>query len=158
VTGNLFRGRQNMPDNSSLNYAGDLQPEDAWTLLKGDPNAVLVDVRTAPEWAFVGVPDLASLGRSAVLLEWQKYPAMQVSPSFAEDLQREAHGLAQKDTPVLFLCRSGGRSRAAAIATTKAGFSRAYNIAGGFEGDLDTEGHRGRKNGWKAAELPWRQS
>ena len=59
--------------------------------------------------------------------------------------------------PVLVLCRSGARSRAAAIALTQAGFQQAINIADGFEGDRDGEGHRGNHNGWKAADLPWRQ-
>ena len=65
---------------------------------------------------------------------------------------------ATRDTPVLMLCRSGARSRAAAMALTALGFSRAYNIAGGFEGDPDGMGHRGHRNGWKADGLPWRQS
>jgi hypothetical protein len=43
------------------------------------------------------------------------------------------------------------------MALTEAGFTCAYNIAGGFEGDPDTERHRGRVNGWKADGLPWRQ-
>lgn len=128
-------------------------------MLEREPGAVLVDVRTRPEWAFVGVPDLSGLGRSAVFLEWQKFPSMETNPSFVDELQREAKGaLSKKDTPVLFLCRSGGRSRAAAMAMTRAGFSRAYNVAGGFEGDLDSEQHRGRKSGWQAAALPWRQT
>ena len=59
--------------------------------------------------------------------------------------------------PVMLLCRSGARSRAAAIALTEAGFAQAFNIAGGFEGDADGEGHRGNRNGWKAENLPWRQ-
>jgi rhodanese-related sulfurtransferase len=58
----------------------------------------------------------------------------------------------------LFLCRSGARSRAAAAALTRIGFEKAFNVAGGFEGDLDGEGHRGAITGWKAAGLPWRQS
>jgi rhodanese-related sulfurtransferase len=62
-----------------------------------------------------------------------------------------------QDTPLLMLCRSGARSRAAAIALTRAGFKRAYNVAGGFEGNVDHGGHRGNVNGWKAANLPWRQ-
>jgi rhodanese-related sulfurtransferase len=56
------------------------------------------------------------------------------------------------------LCRSGARSRAAAIAMTRAGLERAYNVAGGFEGELDENRHRGLRNGWKAAGLPWKQS
>ena len=58
---------------------------------------------------------------------------------------------------VLVICRSGARSRAAAIALTRAGFTQAFNIAGGFEGDADAQGHRGNLNGWKASDLPWRQ-
>jgi rhodanese-related sulfurtransferase len=58
---------------------------------------------------------------------------------------------------VLFLCRSGGRSRNAAVAMTAAGFGSCYNVAEGFEGDKDGEGHRGRVGGWKLAGLPWRQ-
>jgi rhodanese-related sulfurtransferase len=50
------------------------------------------------------------------------------------------------------------RSRAAAVAMTGAGYSRAYNIAGGFEGDPDAERHRGNRNGWKASGLPWKQT
>ncbi len=62
-----------------------------------------------------------------------------------------------KDTPLLFLCRSGARSKSAAMAMARAGYTRAYNVAGGFEGNLDGEGHRGGINVWKAAGLPWRQ-
>ncbi len=142
-------------DHSSSDYAGDLSVQDAWALLKSDPKARLVDVRTSAEWNFVGVPDLAEIGRDVALVEWQSLPAMQVNPAFVAEAGREA---ADKAAPVLFLCRSGARSRAAAIAMTKAGYAKAYNIAGGFEGDLDGERHRGRKNGWKASGLPWKQT
>jgi rhodanese-related sulfurtransferase len=134
-------------------YAGDLSVTEAWALLETEPGARLVDVRTRAEWSFVGVPDLAPLGREVELVEWQTFPSMQVNPGFVSD----AAG-SDKTAPVLFLCRSGARSRSAAIAMTQAGYSRAYNIAGGFEGDLDGERHRGRKNGWKAAGLPWKQT
>ena len=62
-----------------------------------------------------------------------------------------------KDTTLLFLCRSGARSKAAAIAMTDLGFTRAYNVSEGFEGNLDGNGHRGVAEGWKAAGLPWQQ-
>jgi rhodanese-related sulfurtransferase len=58
---------------------------------------------------------------------------------------------------VFLLCRSGARSRAAAIALTEAGFRQAFNISDGFEGDADQDGHRCNRNGWKAENLPWRQ-
>jgi rhodanese-related sulfurtransferase len=136
------------------NYAGDLSASEAWELLKSDPKARLIDVRTTAEWNFVGLPDLSPLGQEAALIEWQMFPTMQPNPQFVA----AASAGADKDAPVLFLCRSGARSRSAAIALTAAGFGRAYNIGGGFEGDLDDERHRGHRNGWKAAGLPWKQS
>jgi rhodanese-related sulfurtransferase len=142
--------------NPSPDYAGDLSAEEAWALLQSDPKAQLVDVRTQAEWNFVGLPDLGSLGREVQLVEWQMFPAMQVNPAFVAATE-QATG-ADKDAPVLFLCRSGARSRSAAIALTRAGYTRAYNVAGGFEGDLDGMRHRGQRNGWKAAGLPWKQT
>jgi rhodanese-related sulfurtransferase len=143
-------------NSSSSDYAGDITAAEAWALLKSDPKAQLVDVRTTAEWNFVGVPDLSSLGRETHLVEWQSFPTMRPNPAFTADAER-ATGTA-KDAPVLFLCRSGARSRSAAIAMTAAGYSRAYNIAGGFEGDMDGDAHRGIRNGWKASGLPWKQT
>lgn len=139
------------------NYAGDVTPAEAWRVLEANPDAVLVDVRTRAEWSFVGLPDLSGLGKEPVLMEWQQFPTMAANAGFAADLS-QALGAARKGAPVLFLCRSGARSRSAAIAMTAAGFGNCFNIAGGFEGDLDGERHRGRHNGWKAASLPWVQS
>ena len=135
-------------------YAGDLRPTEAWELLKAEQAAQLVDVRTRPEWSFVGIPDLGSIGKKPILLAWQAYPAMQINPMFAEELGRT---VSSPETPLLFICRSGTRSRAAAETMTAAGYRRCYNVAEGFEGQVDAEGHRGRKAGWKAAGLPWNQ-
>jgi len=141
---------------SPSSYAGDLSVEDAWALLQSDPAARLVDVRTQAEWNFVGLPDLSGLGKETALIEWQMFPSMQVNPGFVADTQTAVGG--DKTAPVLFLCRSGARSRSAAVALTQAGYTRAYNVAGGFEGDLDGDRHRGHRNGWKAAGLPWKQT
>ena len=135
-------------------YAGDLKPTDAWKLLAEDKKAQLVDVRTRPEWMFVGVPDLHSLGKKPMLQSWQVFPAMDVDGNFAGALAQQ---IPDRDAPILFLCRSGGRSRAAAIAMTQQGYRKCYNVAEGFEGNLDTERHRGKVGGWKAAGLPWAQ-
>lgn len=140
-------------------YAGDVSPKEAWARLEADPQAQLVDVRTTAEWSFVGLPDLGPLGRAAQRVEWQTFPTMAPNGSFVSEASEailRAGGA--KSAPVFFLCRSGARSRAAAIAMTRAGFTNAYNVAGGFEGDVDGSGHRGARNGWKAAQLPWRQS
>lgn len=147
-----------MVPSSSLNYAGDIDATEAWDRLQSDPKAQLIDVRTVAEWNFVGLPDLADLGRRAHCVEWQSFPGGGQNPGFtAEAMQALAAAGAGKSDPVLLLCRSGARSRAAAIALTAAGYEKAFNVAGGFEGDVDGEGHRGNLNGWKAAGLPWRQ-
>lgn len=135
-------------------YAGDVSPQEAWNVLSKNSNAVLVDVRTLPEWNFVGVSDLSSISKEPVFEEWQCYPTMKVNEKFVADVSAKIGG---KDTPILFICRSGARSRAAAVAFAAQGFSHAYNVAGGFEGDLDDARHRGNRNGWKAAGLPWKQ-
>lgn len=137
-------------------YAGDITPQQAWELLAEDAESVLVDVRTRPEWSFVGVPDLGPLGKTAALVEWTSYSAGGVNPHFLEQLTQA--GLEPGDgRPVVFLCRSGQRSISAAQAATRAGFSPAYNVLDGFEGPLDAEGHRGSA-GWRAVGLPWVQS
>ena len=87
-------------------------------------------------------------------MEWQGFPDGARNPGFVAEA---GQALGNKNAPVLVLCRSGARSRAAAMALTQAGFSQAINIADGFEGDRDGEGHRGNHSGWKAANLPWRQ-
>ncbi len=140
-------------------YAGDVSATEAWSALATDPRAQIVDVRTVAEWTYVGVPDLSSIGREARLVEWQNFPSGAVDPDFTEKAARALHDTGVDfDAPVFFLCRSGARSRAAAIAMTRAGWTRAFNISGGFEGDLDEDRHRGGRNGWKAGGLPWRQT
>ncbi|MFQ5958839.1 MAG: rhodanese-like domain-containing protein [Alphaproteobacteria bacterium] len=135
-------------------YAGDVTPEEAWHLLKEDPAAVLVDVRTQPEWAFVGIPDLSEAGKQPVLVSWQMFPAMNVNPNFAAELATRG---VTADRSVIFICRSGNRSADAARAMTAKGFTRCFNLAEGFEGSLDGERHRGTAGGWKAKGLPWVQ-
>jgi rhodanese-related sulfurtransferase len=129
-------------------------PRKAWEALQSEAQAQLVDVRTDAEWNFVGVPDLASAGKETALIPWQVYPAMQVNGAFVEHLRQA--GLTP-DNHVYFLCRSGARSMAAAQAAQAAGFAHVYNVADGFEGPPDAEGHRGTVAGWKADALPWRQ-
>lgn len=139
---------------SAKAYAGDVTAQEAWELLSKDSSAVLVDCRTRPEWTFVGVPDLGEVEAKATFAEWQIFPSMQVNTEFAAQLR--ASGVNDSQS-LLFICRSGVRSKAAAIAMTEAGLGPCYNISGGFEGPLDNNKHRGGSNGWKAASLPWIQ-
>jgi rhodanese-related sulfurtransferase len=131
-----------------LPYAGALTPKEADELLQLDGAARIVDVRTNAELDYVGrIP-------GAIEVEWQRYPGGVPNPNFIADLQRSVGGT----TPLLFVCRSGARSSAAAKAATEAGIAPSFNVLEGFEGDKDAEGHRSRINGWRFHGLPWVQS
>ncbi len=129
-------------------------PKQAWDALLADPDAQLVDVRTDAEWQYVGLPDLRRAGKQAVLVSWQYFPSGNVNPDFVDELRDS--GLTP-DQKLYFICRSGVRSLAAAQAAEAAGFGTCFNVAHGFEGNPDGQGHRGTVSGWKADGLPWRQ-
>ena len=109
-----------------MSYAGDITPLQAWKLLSDNPQAVLVDVRTDAEWRFVGVPDLTSLGREVVYVEWNKSNG-QHNNNFLAELQDKIPSAGEGERPVVFLCRSGNRSIGAAEVATEAGFTPSYN-------------------------------
>ena len=139
-----------------MSYAGNITPEQAWKLLSDNPDAVLVDVRTDAEWRFVGVPDLSSLGRKVVFIEWNRSNG-QFNENFLTELRdRIGPATGGGERPVVFLCRSGNRSIGAAEVATEAGITPAYNVLDGFEGQIDAHGHRGG-TGWRAIGLPWNQ-
>lgn len=143
---------------NATGYAGDVAAPYAYAALSS--NAVIVDVRTIAEWNFVGLPALSP--EQLVVCEWQAYPDMQRNPGFvakvSEEVLARSSAKAPADAPeIYFLCRSGARSRSAAMAMTQAGFPKCFNIQNGFEGDPDADGHRGIVNGWKVDGLPWRQ-
>jgi rhodanese-related sulfurtransferase len=127
----------------------------AYQLLENDPGAALVDVRTEAEWMYVGGPDLTGLRRRPFLVPWVAQAGNTPDPDF---LRRLSEVLDDRNTPVVFLCRSGLRSAGAAEAAVRAGFTQVFNVMDGFEGPVDEHGHRGMRSGWKAAGLPWRQS
>ena len=132
-------------------YKGDIKPKEAFERLEAHPNAVVLDVRTPPEWIYVGVPAIVRLVR----VPWQTFPDMNVNPRFVEMVKQAG---VTPENEVLCLCRSGARSALAAQALSAAGFEHCYNIAEGFEGARDDQGHRGTIGGWKAAGLPWVQN
>ena len=130
-------------------YAGAVTPEEAFALLQLDPRAKLVDVRTNAERDWVGraaVPE-----SQHVAVEWATYPGGQPNPAFGAQLEQ----VARKDEVLLFLCRSGVRSRHSARVATEHGFTESYDILEGFEGDRDLDGHRKTISGWCKAGLPW---
>lgn len=131
-----------------LPYGGALLPAEAYQVWKTLPGAKLVDVRTRAEWDWVGrIP-------GAVEIELLTYPGNRPNPSFLAELERQV----EKDAPVLFICRSGGRSHNAALLALQAGYRECYNVLEGFEGDKDEQGHRNTRGGWRVAGLPWIQN
>jgi rhodanese-related sulfurtransferase len=137
------RGRQ-----MGLPYGGALTPAEAHEVWRNAPGAKLVDVRTRAEWDYVGrIP-------GAVEIELVTYPGGRPNPGFLAELQ----GKVDKSAPVLFICRSGGRSHNAALMAAQAGYTAAYNVLEGFEGDRNPRGHRNTVGGWRVAGLPWSQS
>ena len=138
-------GTVNPSPAAASDYAGDVSPQLAYQWwVSGE--AVLIDVRTDAEREWVGfVP-------GAVALAWKQWPGMAMNLEFDKGVT-SAVANGQK---VVFLCRSGVRSIAAAKRATELGF-KAYNILEGFEGGPDELGHRGKKQGWRFLGLPWRQ-
>lgn len=129
-----------------LAYAGALLPPEAHVLMQA--GAKLVDVRTKAELEWVGIVP------GSIAIEWNTWPGGKPNPEFIAQLEAQVG----KDTPVMFLCRSGGRSHNAASVATQAGYREAYNVLQGFEGDKGPDGHRNTLGGWRLAELPWVQS
>jgi rhodanese-related sulfurtransferase len=144
----ILRAARERARELGLPYEGALTPKEAYELWKNAPGAALVDVRTRAEWEYVGrIP-------GAVEIELLTYPGNRPNPQFVSELEERV----DKSAPVLFICRSGGRSHNAALLATQAGYSRCFNVLEGFEGDRDEQGHRNSRGGWRVAGLPWTQS
>lgn len=137
-----------------MSYAGDLSPHEAWAKL--EYGAILVDVRTEGEWAHIGIPDTKPAGgtrHDPLFIQWNLAGGIP-NARFVEQLKLQLKQQAPDGggTELVFLCRSGARSIAAAIAATEAGFI-SYNVLEGFEGEPDRYGER-TVNGWKNRGLP----
>lgn len=127
-------------------FAGTLPPQDAWILV-GQGLAVLIDVRSAEELKFVGsVP-------GSVHVPWASGIHLLRNPRFLRDLEKKV----RHDDVIFFLCRSGKRSAIAAQEATQEGFTSAFNIQGGFEGERNDRQQRGELGGWRWYGLPWIQ-
>lgn len=148
-----------MTAGAEQDHSGNISARRTWQRLETLADATLIDVRSRAEWSFVGIADLSTLGKECVLLEWQSYPGMELNAGFLAALEAElARRGVGTDAQLFFMCRSGVRSAAAAMAAKAAGWKHCFNVAAGFEGDMDGQRHRGVLAGWKAEGLPWVQS
>ena len=137
-----------------LDYAGDVSPLETWNNIKSSDEYHLVDCRTNAEWSLVGVPDLDSLGKKVLFIEWQTFPTMEKNPRFLQEISDTD---LKKNSKIIFLCRSGARSRSAVEFLTSQGYENCFNCSEGFEGSHDNFGRRSNVNGWKFHNLPWKQ-
>ena len=125
-----------------------LQPKEAFEFMKANPEAVFIDVRSEMEHMFVGHP------RGSILIPWVDGPNWEIDPHFVSKVRKAA----SVNRPVVLICRSGRRSADAGMALEAAGIKEVYNVAHGFEGDLDDSHHRNSHNGWRFDGLPWAQT
>jgi len=124
-----------------------LTPNEAAEFLKQNPDAVFVDCRSEMEYLFVGHP------KGAILVPWNDGPNWDINPDFVAHVKKAT----SINRPVVLICRSGNRSLDAGQALEEAGFTKVYNVLHGFEGELDSNHHRGSKTGWRFVGLPWEQ-
>ena len=132
----------------------------AYEMWKANPDKVkLIDVRTPEEYAFVGHPEKAwnvpvafvSYERKGGKFDYEAKP----NPGFVAQVKE----IAKPGDTLLVMCRSGGRGARAVDQLAAAGFTKAYNVVDGVEGDLvddpKSPNHGKRtKNGWKNT-APW---
>jgi rhodanese-related sulfurtransferase len=130
---------------AGLPYAGALTPQECFQVLQMTEHALLVDVRSTAELELVGRVPMAEH------IEWAFYPGMTKNPDFAAQLRMQI----DKERLVIFMCRTGGRSHNAAVLAAELGFSEAYNMLEGFEGETNADKQRTMINGWRHAGLPW---
>lgn len=144
----LAAGRQRA-ETTTMGYSGAVTPSEAYALLRADPTIRLIDVRTRAERDWIGRVAIAQA--QDIGIEWNTYPGGVQNSAFLAELQAAV----SPDQVLLFLCRSGVRSRHAATFAAANGYPNCFDILEGFEGDRDTEGHRKTLNGWCVAGLPW---
>ena len=145
----LLAAARQRAETTEMTYAGAVTPAEARALLLATPAALLIDVRTTAERDWIGRVDVPPDQHAAI--EWNIYPGGTPNPHFLKSLQQ----LAGPDQVLLFLCRSGVRSRHAATLATANGYANCFDILEGFEGDRDGAGHRKTIGGWCVAGLPW---
>jgi len=138
-----------------------LSVEEAYALWQQDPvKYEIIDVRTPEEYIFVGHPTMAR--NIPVWFSENRYDqekerqAMHENPSFVAAIS-ERFG---KDDTILLTCRSGLRSAKAVDLLADAGFTKAYSVIPGFEGDkVKDEGSPDfgwrKVGGWRLCGLPW---
>jgi rhodanese-related sulfurtransferase len=155
-----------VPESNRTTLGLYVTPGEAYDRWKADPDGVhILDVRTFEEYTFVGHFEFAK----NIPLVFPRFdpegPSMPGRPpGCSGELNPAVLPMAQDlfgptDT-ILVMCAAGGRGAMAVNLLAQAGFTNAYNIVNGLEGDrIDDPGsvYHGKhmRNGWKNVGLPW---
>jgi len=128
----------------------------AWEKIQHEPKSLFIDVRSHMEYLFIGHPV------GAIHIPWIDEPDWNVNPNFVREIRQLllgglSHRVEGGNVPIFLICRSGKRSLEAGELLIKEGFNKVYNIADGFEGELDDHHHRSTLGGWRYDGLPWEQ-
>jgi len=144
--------RENTKDSHKLeDQLGHLSSLDTWVLLKENPEAKLIDIRSSMEFLFIGHPT------ESIHIAWMEDPDWEINPNFIKEINQIQKASTNNNCPIIMICRSGNRSEKAGIQLLEAGLTNIYHVTDGFEGDRDENNHRGTLNGWRFHELPWEQ-
>ena len=140
---------------------------EAYNMLKDHTAETLfIDVRTRAEVAFLGMPTIADANIPYMLAgDWADWDEkkqtykLSANSGFLPEVEKllSKKGL-NKESKIVFMCRSGSRSSKAANLLAQAGYKNVYTVTDGYEGDKAKEGaQKGQRvvNGWKNSGLPW---
>ena len=116
----------------------------AFEILGLKKNSVLIDVRTSFEWNNIGVPNLTQFNKHPFFVEWVPF----IDENFLYQFKVKLSKNFLKDDNLIFICKSGVRSRMAARICINFGFKNIFNVMDGFEGNNLAN------NGWINNELP----
>jgi len=142
--------------NTQTDHIDSISAQQAWDMLQHNAKAILVDIRSSMEYLFVGHPV------GAVHVAWIDEPEWIVNPDFVTEIRKLMLGgvvcePGEACAPIILICRSGKRSREAALALINAGLENVYHIDEGFEGELNEHHQRSTQGGWRYRGLPWEQ-
>jgi rhodanese-related sulfurtransferase len=122
-----------------------VEPPQAYELLKSNPDAIYLDVRTEDEFA---------QGHPAGAIN---IPVVFLNPGSPPEPNGSFLAVAEKvlprDKPLVVGCMAGGRSQRACDILEQAGYSDLANVRGGFGGARDASGAM-VVTGWRDAGLP----
>ena len=62
------------------------EPSFVYSELTKEVSSFLIDVRSKPEWNFVGFPYCKNMKNDVIFCEWAFYPLMQKNPYFEDEI------------------------------------------------------------------------